>query len=112
MKVRGKVWFERDGEHVFGKGRADLLRAVQRTGSISAAAEALGMSYRHAWSMLNSSAERYGRALVVTERGGAEGGGARVTEFGRRLLRLHARLQSEMEDWLEDSQNAMDDAGR
>ena len=44
LEVKGRIWLERGGEPVLGPGRAALLDAVARQGSISAAARALGMS--------------------------------------------------------------------
>lgn len=111
MDLRGKIWIELDGEHIFGKGRAALLEAVEREGSIQAAAQRLGMSYRHAWSMLKDCQERCGRRLVETERGGSDGGGARVTDFGRRMLRSYRCIESRLQGLLEDAQNELDNPG-
>jgi len=108
MDLRGKIWIEQDGSHLFGKGRAELLEAVDREGSILAAAQRLGMSYRHAWSMLRDCQERCGRRLVETERGGSDGGGARVTEFGRRMLRAYRRIEFRFQKLIEDAQNELD----
>ena len=103
MKLRWKIWFEQDGEAVFGPGRAALLRAVDREGSIQAAARSLGMSYRHAWSMLRASAERCGRELVRTRRGGKAGGGAELTHYGRALLEAHQRLADRFDQALKEA---------
>ena len=86
MELKVKVWMERGGALCFGRGRAELLEAIEASGSISAAAAKMGMSYRHAWSMLSASEERLGRPLVERRRGGAGGGGARLTNHARRLL--------------------------
>jgi molybdate transport system regulatory protein len=111
VELRGKVWIEEDGEHLFGKGRAELLEAVDAEGSIQAAAQRLGMSYRHAWSVLRDCQERCGRRLVETERGGSDGGGARVTEFGRRMLCAYRRIESRFQRLLEDAQTELDNPG-
>jgi len=66
------------------------------------------MSYRHAWSMLRDCQERCGRRLVETERGGSDGGGARVTEFGRRMLRAYRRIEFRFQKLIEDAQNELD----
>ncbi len=109
MKLKAKVWLEEDGKMVFGPGRARLLRAVDRHGSISAAAEELDMSYRHAWSMLRASERRLGRALVKSSRGGAGGGGAQVTDAGYRLLERFERVECEFRNLAEDKQYEVDD---
>lgn len=111
MKLRAKIWIERGGEHLFGRGRAELLEAVQREGSIQAAAEKMGVSYRHAWTMLKTSEQRWGKKLVETTRGGTGGGGARVTEAGRRLLDAFRRIESRLEELIKEQQGELDRAG-
>lgn len=69
-----------------GPGKAALLEALETTGSITAASELLGMSYRRAWLLVSSMNEHFHEPLVETARGGARRGGAVVTEFGRRVL--------------------------
>ncbi len=95
MELNFKIWVTHGGEMVFGKGRAQLLEAVERSGSISEAARALGLSYRHAWSMISASEKRLGCALVERSRGGRGGGKARVTDCGRRLLACYRRAEAE-----------------
>lgn len=111
MKLRAKIWIEKDGEHLFGRGRAELLEAIQREGSIQAAAARMGLSYRHAWTMLKTSEQRYGKRLVETTRGGTGGGGARVTEVGRMLLGLFRRIESGLEQLIKEGQVELDRAG-
>ena len=60
MELRSKVWLLHKGKMVFGRGRAELLEAIGRTGSISAAARELELSYRHAWPMIRARAKRLG----------------------------------------------------
>lgn len=69
-----------------GPGKADLLEAIDRTGSISAAGRDLGISYRRAWDLVNAMNHCFKEPLVLTATGGACGGGAKVTEFGRGIL--------------------------
>jgi molybdate transport system regulatory protein len=108
MEVKGKFWIEHEGGHVFGRGRAELLAAVMAEGSIQAAARKMGVSYRHAWSMLKASERRTKRKLVETWRGGKAGGGARVTPYGGALLERFRRVESRFEEVLEDMQHEMD----
>lgn len=88
-----------------GPGKVDLLREVAATHSISAAARALGMTYKHAWLLVDSLSQAFGRPVVETAIGGKGGGGARLTELGTRLVecyaaieaRLHASAKNELE---------------
>lgn len=95
MELKTKVWMERDGALCFGGGRAELLEAIDATRSISAAARRIGMSYRHAWTMLRTSEKRLGRSLVLCSKGGRGGGGARVTAAGRALLEKYRAIESD-----------------
>jgi molybdate transport system regulatory protein len=79
-------------ESAIGPGKADLLEAIQRTGSISAAARDMGMSYRRAWDLVDTMNRCFVQPLVVTATGGSHGGGAQVTEFGFEVLRRYREL--------------------
>jgi molybdate transport system regulatory protein len=72
-----------------GPGKADLLEAIAGTGSISAAARRLGMSYRRAWLLVDTMNQCFDRPLVETATGGSHGGGARVTELGHEVIRRY-----------------------
>lgn len=80
-------------EIAMGPGKADLLDAIAREGSISAAGRALGMSYRRTWLLVDVMNRCWGGPLVETAAGGSHGGGARVTELGRRILAHYRDLQ-------------------
>ena len=90
----------------FGPGKAELLEAIQRTGSISQAAKSMDMSYRRAWQLVDTMNQCFHSHLVETQTGGTHGGGAVVTEFGQMILKKframeqHAlqTLESEFQD--------------
>ena len=69
-----------------GPGKAELVERIATTGSISAAARAMGMSYRRAWHLVQALNKDYRERVVTTAAGGTRGGGARVTPFGARLV--------------------------
>ena len=77
-----------------GPGKADLLDAIGRTGSISAAGREMGMSYRRAWLLVDEANRIFTEPLVVTAAGGAHGGGAQLTEFGRRVLAAYRTIEA------------------
>ncbi len=76
-----------------GPGKADLLEAIEREGSISAGGRALGMSYRRTWMLVDTMNRCWREPLVETATGGRHGGGARLTELGREVLRNFRLLQ-------------------
>ncbi|RME68605.1 MAG: LysR family transcriptional regulator [Nitrospirae bacterium] len=92
-EIRSKLWIEVDGEPVFGRGRRFLLEAIERTGSINQAAKSINISYRKAWSYIKAMEERLGIKLVERHKGGANGGGASLTEEAREFLEKYRQLE-------------------
>jgi molybdate transport system regulatory protein len=86
-----------DGTVVLGPGKADLLDAIHRTGSIRAAAGELGMSYMRAWTLVKTMNAAFRAPLVEKERGGAEQGGAQLTAAGREVLTMYRKIEQKAE---------------
>jgi molybdate transport system regulatory protein len=78
-----------------GPGKIALLEAIRSTGSISAAARSLGMSYRRAWLLVEEINRALRRPAVTAESGGARGGGAMVTPVGERVVDLYRIIESQ-----------------
>jgi len=78
---------------MFGPGKADLLEAIERTGSIAAAGRAMSMSYRRAWALVETMNGLFRAPLVMSDRGGAGGGGAQLTPLGAEVLARYRRLE-------------------
>jgi molybdate transport system regulatory protein len=77
-----------------GPGKIDLLEAVIETGSITAAAKHLGMSYRRAWLLLDELNHALRRPAVDSAKGGANGGGSAITDTGLELIALYRRIEA------------------
>jgi molybdate transport system regulatory protein len=77
-----------------GPGKADLLAAIQDSGSIAAAGRTLGMSYKRAWTLIESLNRDFARPLVAAATGGRAGGGATLTPLGREVLRRYRRVEA------------------
>jgi len=92
-EARGKVWLEKDGKPLIGKGRAQLLEEIRRTGSIKRAASSVGVSYRYAWDMISRINDACGSPVVSSQRGGPEGGRSKLTDEGEELLRLYREVE-------------------
>jgi len=93
--VRFRVDFGR--EEAVGPGKIALLEHIGRSGSLSQAARELRMSYRRAWELLESLNNSFREQVVETTRGGRGGGGARLTVFGRELIRLYRAFDAELQ---------------
>lgn len=86
------------GEEIaMGPGKADLLEAIQATGSIAAAGKAMNMSYPRAWQLVNVMNQCFAGALVHVVKGGKKGGGATLTGLGQRVLERYRQLKRELD---------------
>ena len=94
------------GEIAMGPGKADLLEAIDREGSISAAGRALGMSYRRAWVLVDVMNRCWSGRLVEATIGGHQQG-ARLTELGRRVLSDYRALEARIAEAAEAPMRAL-----
>jgi molybdate transport system regulatory protein len=76
-----------------GPGKIALLEAIDQAGSISSGARALGMSYRRAWLLVDEMNRAFRAPVLGTATGGAQGGGAQLTELGREVIRRYRDLE-------------------
>ncbi|NUO07797.1 MAG: LysR family transcriptional regulator [Candidatus Brocadia sp.] len=96
MKVKFKVWFEENGGVAFAEGRRILLEAVDRLGSLNAAAKELGMSYRAAWGKIKATEKALGIKLLEVTTGGRGGGGATLTSEAKELISKYRKYTDRM----------------
>ncbi len=82
-----------DGRGSIGPGKIRLLELVAEAGSIQKAAAAMGMSYAHAWKLLQDTGTTFGAALVNASTGGRKGGGTKLTPLGRKVIELYRRAE-------------------
>ena len=80
-------------EIAIGPGKAELLRLIEEMGSISAAAREMGMSYRRAWTLVETMNGAFREPVVEAAIGGRGGGGAQVTDFGREALNRYRAME-------------------
>lgn len=92
MRVRLKVWLEKDGEPIISEGKLRLLEEIKRTGSIHRASVNLGLSYKRAHSQIKVMEERLGEKILIRERGK----GTRLTEKAKRLISAYRKLREEL----------------
>jgi len=85
-------------QHAMGPGKADLLEAIDREGSISGAGRAMGMSYGKCWLLVDSMNRVWSEPLVETRFSGGPGQGASLTDLGREVLAAFRRLEHDVED--------------
>jgi len=95
LKLRARIM--RGDDIAIGPGKADLLEAIVRTGSISAAAKQMAMSYRRAWQLVGTMNRCFVEPLVILAIGGKQGGGALLSPLGDTVLKDYRALQRALE---------------
>lgn len=85
-----------DGAGRIGPGKIRLLEQIDACGSISAAARAIGMSYRRAWNLVEEAGRIIGSPVVVAKTGGKSGGGAELTPAGHALVRRYRTIEARL----------------
>ncbi|KQM19345.1 winged helix-turn-helix domain-containing protein [Novosphingobium sp. Leaf2] len=92
-----KIQIHCGDEIAMGPGKADLLEAIVHHGSISAAARAMGMSYRRAWLLVDTMNRCWSAPLVHTRPGRSPDGGAQLTAMGKQVLLHYRALQDDID---------------
>ena len=87
MKAITRIQFLDDHDQkFFGEGPCRLLRGIERTGSLRAAAASMGMAYTKALKLMKNAEAALGFALTTRAAGGKDGGGSRLTDEGKEWL--------------------------
>ncbi|MDN3687648.1 winged helix-turn-helix domain-containing protein [Cyclobacterium jeungdonense] len=107
-KLRIRCWITLDQEKFFGPGRLQLLTLIQSEGSLSKAAQQMGMSYKKAWEMINDLNSRGSQPYVLLKKGGEKGGGAEITEHARNLIVKFEKLSEKLEKITEEEVEILD----
>lgn len=100
LAIKGTLGFEADGRHFGGRERIALLTRIGESGSISAAAREIGMSYKGAWEAVDAMNNLAGEPLVLRVVGGRSGGGAALTPRARRLIEVFQHMEAVHEQFL------------
>lgn len=99
-RLNGRLWLETDEGRFLGIGRLQLLEHIAELGSISKAAQAMGMSYKRAWDLVSSMNTQAAAPLVSTQTGGSRGGGAVVTAAGHAAIVTFQELQARFQAFM------------
>ena len=97
MEIKYKIWIEKNGKVVFGKGRDNILTAIDKQHSLNAAAKKLEMSYRAAWGRLKASEERMEMKLVEI---GVKDKSMQLTQKARAIIDRFEKLEKDVEKLL------------
>lgn len=108
FEIRNRIWINGDEGTFLGNGRIQLLEKLLETGSINDAARALKMSYRKAWSLLESMNNQAPEPYVIKSTGGQGGGGTLVTKAGKKAIRNFRKLNQRCDLFLEKEMKKID----
>ena len=98
---RGRVWIDGKEGTFIGYGRVVLLERIAEHGSITKAARSMEMSYRHAWDLVDSMNRQTKTPFVELATGGKGGGGAQVTEAGKKAIKVFRQFHKDLQTFLE-----------
>jgi molybdate transport system regulatory protein len=91
FKMRIRIYV---GDRMLGPGKMELLAHIGATGSLSASAKRMGMSYTRAWKLVQELNSDPDRPMVEMSRGGTTGGAATVTALGKKVLALYQSMEA------------------
>ena len=87
-----------DSQIALGPGKVDLLEEIERSGSISKAARELGLSYRRAWTLVDTMNKSFKSYLVQGSAGGGKGGGSHLTPLGKKIIKIYRTMGEKAAD--------------
>jgi len=85
-KIRSRIWIESKDNVLLGEGRMQLLKAIDKTGSLSKAAKEIKISYKKAWHLIDTVNKAAKKPVTINSVGGKGGGGAQLTPYGKELV--------------------------
>ena len=100
-KIKSRIWIEVNDEMFLGEGRVKLLKAIQRTGSLSKAAKTMNLSYNKAWKLIDSVNKTSKEPLVQKNTGGSGGGGTILTPYGKKMINLFDTINTKCWNFLD-----------
>ena len=93
-----KIWMsDENDDGILGDGKWQFLKLIHQKGSLKAACDELGYTYRRTWGNLQKIEKFFGFPLLEKHRGGSEGGNTVLTEEGRRLVRAFDRFHASVD---------------
>ncbi|BAN25895.1 TOBE domain-containing protein [Caballeronia insecticola] len=108
LEFGGSVWLQSGAQTLGGAARIGLLAAIRDSGSITAAAKSVGMSYKAAWDAIDTMNNLAGKPLVTTATGGRGGGGTKLTPTALRLIETYRAVEREHRKFLQRAGEAIE----
>ncbi len=93
IEIICNINIKRNGTAFLDSPKTSLLNAIDFSGSLSSAVKMLNISYQHAWNMINDMNKLAPQPLVVKQRGGLNGGGAQLSDYGKRVIKEYRFIE-------------------
>lgn len=97
VKVKIRIWVDKDGQEILSSGIYNILKVIEETNSIASAARKVGYSYKFVWTYIKKLEDVLGLPLVESRRGGKDRGTTELTEVAKLLIKYYEGLQSDIE---------------
>jgi molybdate transport system regulatory protein len=104
---RGRIWIDGNEGTFIGHGRVVLLERIIEHGSITKAAKSMEMSYRRAWDLVDSMNRQAKRPFVELSTGGKGGGGACVTDAGKKAIKVFWKFHDDLQAFLKREESKL-----
>lgn len=100
MEIKVKIWIEDNKQNlIFGSGKTEILKEIEKTGSISDASKNLNMNYKKTWSHIKILEEFIEDSLVLTKKGRAVDSGSQLTTKAKELIELYEILDKDIKEY-------------
>ncbi|MFV0482190.1 MAG: TOBE domain-containing protein [Campylobacteraceae bacterium] len=109
FNVGSSIWVNKQDKSFLGKGRIELLKLIDETGSLSKAAKIMKMSYKAAWDSLNAMNSVSAVPLTQSATGGKGGGGSTLTPMAHLYIQLYEKIYEEQKNFFESIEKHIDD---
>ena len=97
-----KIWLSaKDGKGIMGDGKWQILKAIEKHGSLKAATETLGITYRRTWGDLKKIENDLGVQLLEKSRGGKDGGATVLTPEGQNLVNAFDKFHNKVDEFID-----------
>ncbi len=96
IEVECQISIKKDGVSFVNPLKVQLIKEIRNNGSLSGAAKKMEISYQHVWTMVKEMNRIAPSSLFLKQRGGANGGGTSISDYGERILREYQTIQAEI----------------
>jgi molybdate transport system regulatory protein len=97
IEVNSSISIKRNGISFLDTMKTKLLYEIVQSGSLRGAAKALNISYQHAWTLINEMNRIAPEPMVAKQRGGTNGGGAAITNYGIKILKEYKLIEEQVQ---------------